>query len=384
MAHAMINGKGIEDGNGHPADTTDRLCPHGCGGPGKTRKGGLLALFMATALVLAGSGTGGASASTPPSWQPLQPEGAQPAGRDGHAMTYDSATQTVVLFGGKGTRSRYFNDLWTYTPGTNYWRELKPRGSLPPARFGHALVYDARAGAVLVFGGVTTSNLANDLWAYSTARDTWTALKPAGTQPDARVYPSAVYDPSLRETIVFGGWTGTSTFDDTWAYDSFANRWTRIGVTTAPHPRWGASMAYDPATSTIVLFGGLFGGYDGRDRLNDTWSYDPTTHVWRNLHPSGPLPPARGYAAMDYDAATHEMVLFGGFAGPDGLLSDTWTYDPARNTWRRVARTAAQPARRDFSALVYDQEARTLVLFGGLSGPQGNINGTLLNDTWSW
>jgi N-acetylneuraminic acid mutarotase len=301
-------------------------------------------------------------------------------------MTYDANAEAVVLFGGKGARSLYFNDLWTYTPKTDRWRELKPLGPLPPARFGHAIVYDARAGAVLVFAGVvaTTDGPSGDLWAYSTNRNAWMHLEPAGDRPAARIYPSAVYDTALKETIVFGGWTGASAFNDTWSYDSLTERWTRASVTDAPRPRWGASMAYDPVTGTIVLFGGLFGGYDGRERLNDTWSYDPATHTWRNLHPAGPLPPARGYAAMDYDATTHEMVLFGGFAGPQGLVSDTWTYDPARNAWSRIAQPAAHPSARDFSALVYDQGARRLLLFGGLSGTQGNINGTLLNDTWSW
>src|SRR5579885_2352109 len=150
-------------------------------------------------------------------------------------------------------------------------------------------------------------------------------LEPIGARPAARLYPSTVYDPARRETIIFGGWTGTSAFDDTWTYDSGTNRWAKASAPRAPHPRWGASMAYDPATGMIVLFGGLFGGYDGRDRLNDTWAYNPRTDTWRNLRPGGALPPSRGYVAMDYDAATKTLVLYGGFAGPRGLLADTWT-----------------------------------------------------------
>jgi hypothetical protein len=301
-------------------------------------------------------------------------------------MTYDAGAKAVVLFGGKGARSQYFNDLWTFTPSPAAWRELHPLGARPPARFGHAVVYDARAKDVLVFAGVvdTTNQPSDDLWAYSTARNAWVRLTPTGARPAARVYPSAVYDPALGETVAFGGWTGASAFDDTWAYDARTDRWTEAHATAAPRPRWGASMAYDPTSGLVVLFGGLFGGYDGRERLNDTWAYNPATHAWRNLHPAGPLPPARGYAAMDYDAATHELVLFGGFAGPQGLLADTWIYDAARNAWSRVARTAAHPAGRDFSALAYDQEVRDLVLFGGLTGAQGNVNGTILNDTWTW
>jgi len=34
-------------------------------------------------------------------------------------------------------------------------------------------------------------------------------------------------------------------------------------------------MVYDPANGKVILFGGLFGSYDGRSRLGDTWIYDP-------------------------------------------------------------------------------------------------------------
>src|ERR1700730_9178147 len=135
----------------------------------------LPALLLVGGLLLTGRGQGSAAAPAAPHWSQLRPDGALPAARDGHWMTYDSSTKTVVLFGGKGARSQYFNDLWTYTLHTDTWHELKPVGHLPPARFGHAIVYDAGAKEVLVFGGVvaTTNRPADDLWAYSTARNSW-------------------------------------------------------------------------------------------------------------------------------------------------------------------------------------------------------------------
>ena len=277
---------------------------------------GLLAALLLGGLLPASGHASSAFGPAVPRWTMRPATGPVPAVRDGHAMAYDASSGQVVLFGGKGSRSRYYNDLWAYTLNTATWRQLKPNGQAPPARFGHAMACDDRSKEMLVFGGVTTDHLSNDLWAYRGTSNSWARLRPRGAAPPARVYPSMADDPARGEAIVFGGWTGTQSFGDTWRYSVRANRWTLSRTTQAPSARWGAAMAYDPATGLIVLFGGLFGGYDGRDRLNDTWAYNPRTDTWRNLRPGGALPPSRGYVAMDYDAATKTLVLYGGFAGP--------------------------------------------------------------------
>jgi N-acetylneuraminic acid mutarotase len=130
-------------------------------------------------------------------------------------------------------------------PAANAWDQLKPAGILPPGRFGHALVYDPADRKVILFGGVTVTQLANDLWAYSYQANTWTRLAPAGPQPPPCAYPSMVYDPAAGQAILFGGWTGTNTFGDTWIYEPSASKWSKLSTTGSPHPRWGASMVYD-------------------------------------------------------------------------------------------------------------------------------------------
>ena len=323
-----------------------------------------------------------ASTPRPPAdtWINSDPSGSVPTGRDGHAMAYNSDTHQVVLFGGKG--KDYYNDTWAYNSSSKRWTELKPTGPLPPARFGQALVYDPTRQKVILSGGVLQSGhlTYDDTWAYDPDANTWSDLNPGGSLPPWRTYPAMVSDPSSGNVILFGGWTGNDAFSDTWAYNPAGNTWTQLNPASSPPARWGHSMVYVSAIHKVILFGGLFGSYDGSSRYNDTWAYDPVKNTWSNLNPGGSQPPGRAYAAMIYAEASGKVILFGGFAGADGLLTDTWVYDPIANTWARLNSSGDQPLLRDFSAMVYDTAADKGILFGGLSGETGNINGTLVNN----
>ena len=76
-------------------------------------------------------------------------------------------------------------------------------------------------------------------------------------------------------------------------------------------------MAYDAATGNVVLFGGstcchLFGG---------TWVWDGST--WTK-QASATHPPARYEPSMAYDAAIGTVVLFGGNASRS--FGGTWVW----------------------------------------------------------
>jgi Galactose oxidase, central domain len=318
-------------------------------------------------------------------WMNAAPAGPVPLPRDAHAMADDAAAKRAMLFGGKGAGSRYLNDLWAYAPTSNAWSELKPAGALPPARFGHAMDYDSSSRATLVFGGAALGAggqpaVANDLWAYDATANAWSPLSPGGTLPPARLYPSLISRPTTGDVVLFGGWDGSTAFDDAWRYDPAGNAWTMLAA--APPARWGAAMVLHAPSGMILLFGGLFGSYDGSRRRNDLWGLDPPTNLWKNLDPRGEAPPARAYAAAAYDAEADRVILFGGFAGGAGLLGDCWMYDLGTNRWTALESAAGTPAKRDFSAMVYDPGAKAAILFGGMTGETGNINGAELNDTW--
>ena len=95
--------------------------------------------------------------------------------------------------------------------------------------------------------------------------------------------------------------------------------WTQASPTTSPPARSTASMAYDPATGNMVLFG----GYGSSGNLGDTWTWNGVT--WTQVSPTA-SPTARFGASMAFDPATGNMVLFGGVSGSGGILGDTWTW----------------------------------------------------------
>jgi hypothetical protein len=95
--------------------------------------------------------------------------------RFNHAMAYDAARQRVVLFGGGGTLS----DTWEWDGVT--WTHRTPAAS-PPARGGHAMAWDAARQRVVLFGGYANDFL-SDTWEWDGV--TWTQRTPA-TSPAAR------------------------------------------------------------------------------------------------------------------------------------------------------------------------------------------------------
>jgi hypothetical protein len=130
------------------------------------------------------------------------------------------------------------------------------------------------------------------------------------------------YDAATGNVVLFGaGQAGTTVhFAGTWTWDGSA--WTKQHP--ASHPEEAGfggppPMAYDAATSTVVLWDS---GFHGGDR--DTWTWDGTT--WTRQTPAS-SPSARSVAAMTYDAATGNVVLFGGQSTRRGkFLDDTWTW----------------------------------------------------------
>src|SRR5690606_12563295 len=79
-------------------------------------------------------------------WRRLDAPG--PAARFAHEMVFDARRGRVVLFGGRGATA--LDDTWEWDGAR--WQRVEGAAT-PAGRFTHALAYDAARGEVMLFGG---------------------------------------------------------------------------------------------------------------------------------------------------------------------------------------------------------------------------------------
>jgi hypothetical protein len=101
------------------------------------------------------------------------------------------------------------NDVWALSlQGSPAWVQITPGGTPPAGRSGHTAIYDAGRDRIIVFGGRSSSEALNEVWALILwPSPTWSKLSPALTPP-RRCGHTAVYDPTHFRMIAFGGWDG--------------------------------------------------------------------------------------------------------------------------------------------------------------------------------
>jgi N-acetylneuraminic acid mutarotase len=220
----------------------------------------------------------------------------------------------------------------------------------------------------------------------------WAELGPSDPLPPPRMYGSFVYDPVRRLHLLFGGELAEREYsNDTWAYDPAADTWTQVSPSgVAPSGRSDSSRAYDPVSGQIILFGGDRYDANREDYVfyNDTWTYDPAKNTWTALKPEGVNPSARSASPLVYDPVGKRMLLFGGGVYDlskerSTCYNDTWAYDPVTNTWTKLEPSGPVPAKRWSHALVYEPIGRKIILFGGEVDPRKDKY-VFYNDTWAY
>jgi hypothetical protein len=146
-------------------------------------------------------------------------------------------------------------------------------------------------------------------------------------------------------------------------------------TTRFPGGRSGAGASFDPLTGTVTLFGGgRLGGTSSDDLFpRDTWSWD--VNGWRRL-PTAFAPPGVSYPAFAYDEATGSALLFGGLGG-DG---STWQWNGL--AWRELSPRTHPPA-GVFAAAAYDPRLRT-VLLATVCCQSAPVRTWATLQTWEW
>jgi uncharacterized protein (TIGR03437 family) len=178
---------------------------------------------------------------------------------------------------------------------------------------------------MVVSHGFTNSGRFDDTWAFDYATNTWRDISPAGPRPLRRCLHHAAYDAEHGQMYLYGGCSsgsGPCPQGDLWSFDLASNRWTERTPKTSPPPREHYGMAFDSSRGKLVVFGGNSNGL-----LNDTWEYDPRNGIWQPASVTGVSPNPRQRQEAVYAADRGTVFFFGG-STTAGLTNELWMLGP--------------------------------------------------------
>ncbi len=275
-------------------------------------------------------------------WTLLSPSGTGPSGRWGVAHIYDPANDRLLFWGGEGNSSNYFNEIWELTLGetVSWTKRIVSGGPAQGRRFAQA-VFDANSSRMVVYGGSNGTAYSAEVWSLSTGvpgSEAWTQLTPAGCDATCdRDRHIAIYDPANDRMLSFGGYDGTTHYNDVWQL-TLGNTpaWSRFSVSASgPSGRRSAKGFYDPINTRFVIFGGRI----ANEMYNETWEFDTTAGLenWKNIDPRLTVPVSVG--ASPVSGNYHwQMWVTGSSTGDSAAAS-------------YGGNTDAPPADSDFSVL---------------------------------
>ena len=301
---------------------------------------------------------------------------ARPTGRTLFAFNNDPVTGLVWLVGGLNEYGiNYDSDYWTFRDGQ--WS--RPAVKDAPAICDWPVsAYDKDRGKLIVVCG--TSSLSFEV--FEVEGTTFKNIATTKKKPTARRQAGLVYDETLKKIVLFGGFDGADYKDDTWTWNG--TDWTEVTKNKPPNRSMHA-MWYDPLAKKTILYGGI-GREDIEEhvkRFADMWSFTGTG--WTKMTPSG-TPGERLGAQYAVDPNTGKVLLFGGLryeiTDPKKDIArqyydnETWVWDGSAGTWAKLSPEHA-PAPRQNGRLVFDPSANRLMLYGGYAG-------FYFSEVWYW
>ena len=207
------------------------------------------------------------------------------------------------------------------------------------------------------------------------------------TPPPPRAHASLVFDQAHGVVVLFGGGTGAEsssagcecrTLNEIWTWDG--KLWTHLRPAVSPSPRYEASMAYDAAHHNVLLFGGLVrsaSDVNFPDRVDDTWTWNGTN--WRQEHPQHhPAFSVEWPTAMLFDPLTSSVLLYGA-TGTNRPNPETWSWNGFDWLHLTPARTPTIITGAGFGTMAFD--GRRVLL---LSPSGGWATGSNVTETWAW
>jgi len=281
----------------------------------------------------------------------------------------------LFLYGGHVTQdqsnliSKVKGDLYTYEFAQRKWTTLEHEmGGKTEHK---AVLYDNYLWFV---GGYNGYDYCNDVQRFDPVTNTSSVVEVTGEPFTPRSALTAVVWQGKLYT--FGGWNGFTQkwFNDVHCFNFETKEWRKVhpngkisdqemlnagdvgSVVDLPPPRtshasvlWGSKMY-------------TFGGFSGKDYLNDLWEFDLETETWTDLtkftRGQSPAPRSRFCAAVHGDC----MYILGGW-NKVSYFADIYCFNFVTRLWTQISHPCFEtPSISQYSLVVHEDK---MYIFGG-------------------
>ncbi|CAN0346777.1 unnamed protein product [Laminaria digitata] len=250
-------------------------------------------------------------------WVEIEQKGQIPSPRVNSAMIYDPTGDRLVLFGGNASANGLqiipLDDTYQFDLKTETWSKITSPNTPPPRNY-HTMTLDVEGNRAIVFSGGDENAFFGtfyaDLWALDLGTLRWSKLwESSGSfaEPAGRINAGLLYDVARDRVVLFGGHDDTAlgNANDLWAFSTERNSWSKLrsgdvytgdGCNSfcscsetfvtydeeSPERRQYPTFLPITGTDTALLFSGTGDcGY-----MDDTWSLDLATKSWTEIHPA--------------------------------------------------------------------------------------------------
>eukprot|EP01053_Blabericola_migrator_P005217 Blabericola_migrator_1__5216@NODE_2688_length_2459_cov_58_704013_g1680_i0_p1_GENE_NODE_2688_length_2459_cov_58_704013_g1680_i0NODE_2688_length_2459_cov_58_704013_g1680_i0_p1_ORF_typecomplete_len591_score54_68Ras/PF00071_22/1_2e48Kelch_3/PF13415_6/1_8e02Kelch_3/PF13415_6/0_0013Kelch_3/PF13415_6/1_1e06Kelch_3/PF13415_6/1_1e13Kelch_3/PF13415_6/0_82Kelch_3/PF13415_6/1_7Kelch_4/PF13418_6/0_16Kelch_4/PF13418_6/0_044Kelch_4/PF13418_6/7_5e09Kelch_4/PF13418_6/0_12Kelch_4/PF13418_6/0_004Kelch_4/PF13418_6/ len=258
------------------------------------------------------------------------------------------------------------------------WSKLKVDGGHPPPLFGHTM--DRYRHQLLIYGGCCTQNnsttsdlesapptsgvnISGGLWKYDIDVSEWTTEVSSG--PGARMFHASAVVSSKDEgddnvdqyLIIDGGFDGSERLDDTWAYDLSTSTWYQLeSQGNPPSKRFGHTMT--PNGTTIYMLGGTLGDTISAYKVEIEIHESRSVATWSKLISRSHPPPCRIFHSAIL-MRPKWIFIFGGQSADQN--PGCYIYDLNLERWRKPLSEGAIHLQGQASTQLMDK----LLMFSG-------------------
>ena len=245
---------------------------------------------------------------------------------------------SIYIFGGSNDTTSELpsqnglNDMISFNITEWEWRVITPQTKPPAPRYNHtAVVYQ---NSMMVFGGFSNETNKNDVHQFRFDQQVWTPwVHICGQQPNPRSANCAfVHDDHMW---IFGGYDGRNKLNDMWMLplDEKEPTWTKVEQLGQIHPPVLHAVC---AVIDDKLY--TFSGLAGAVFSNDILSFNLTTKTWSIVLPDlinnlcAAPERRRGHTMVSHGT---RLYIFGGQNNPRSP-SDLYCFDTEASAWQVV------------------------------------------------